>query len=310
MNVYLSRSCPFRSLLLTTISALFITATAIASPQATRPRIAPDKVHSAAARKPVTKPKTLTAKDHREAEQRLADLGYWTGKVDGQWDTASRSALIAFQKVEGLKRTGQLTPANFAVLVAATRPLPRETGAAHIEVDLIRQVLLIVDDAGVVTRVLPVSTGSGKPFTSEGETRDAITAPGRYQVRSKIPGWKKSPLGRLYYPVYFMYGTAIHGYPSVPTSPASHGCVRIPMFAAKEIFNTLPVGMPVIVYRETLPPIAHAANANSVARWVGLFRPARRVVDFGAGSCRSIFSIISGMSRTSANWATQNRILS
>ncbi|MEP7342238.1 MAG: L,D-transpeptidase family protein [Acidobacteriota bacterium] len=236
-----------------------ISAGVFASPQTTRPRIVPQKP-TVAPKKPVAKPKPLTAQDHREAEQRLADLGYWTGRIDGQWDVASRNALIAFQKVEGLKRTGQLTPATFAVLKAATRPSPRETGPAHLEVDLIRQVLLIVDDAGAVTRVLPVSTGSGKPFTSEGETRDAITPPGRYQVRSKIPGWKKSVLGRLYYPVYFMYGTAIHGYPSVPTKPASHGCVRIPMFAAKEIYKTIPVGMPVIVYKETLPPLTPIAN--------------------------------------------------
>lgn len=259
LNVYPSRSCPLRSFLFTFFSALFITITAVAAPQASRPRIAPDKTHAVVAKKPSTHIKTLTAKDHLEAEQKLMELGYWTGKIDGQWDTASRNALIAFQKVEGLKRTGQLTPANFAVLLAATRPLPRETGAAHLEVDLIRQVLFIVDDAGVVTRVLPVSTGSGKSFTSEGETRDAITAPGRYQVRSKVPGWKKSPLGRLYYPVYFMYGTAIHGYPSVPVKPASHGCVRIPMFAAQEIFKTIPVGMPVIVYKETLPPVTPLA---------------------------------------------------
>ncbi|MEO6726067.1 MAG: L,D-transpeptidase family protein [Blastocatellia bacterium] len=220
----------------------------------------PDKAHPAKANKPAANFKTLTAKDHREAEQKLADLGYWTGRVDGQWDAVSRSALIAFQKVEGLKRTGQLTPAHFAVLMAALRPAPRESGAAHLEVDLIRQVLLIVDDAGVVTRVLPVSTGSGKPFTSEGETRDAVTAPGRYQVKQKLPGWKKSALGRLYYPVYFMYGTAIHGYPSVPVKPASHGCVRIPMFAAIDIFKTIPVGMPVIVYKETLPPATPFAN--------------------------------------------------
>jgi lipoprotein-anchoring transpeptidase ErfK/SrfK len=55
-----------------------------------------------------------------------------------------------------------------------------------------------------------------------------------------------------------MYGTAIHGYPSVPTKPASHGCVRIPMFAAKEIYRTIPVGMPVIVYKESLPPLTPA----------------------------------------------------
>lgn len=217
-------------------------------------------MQSSVAGKHAAKPKALTAKDHRAAEQRLADLGYWTGKIDGRWDAMSRNALIAFQKVEGLKRTGQMTRATFDQLMSANRPAPREAGEAHVEVDLDRQVLFLVDDSGTVTKILPVSTGSGKAFRSEGWVRDAITAPGRYQVRQKIPGWKKSPLGRLYYPVYFMYGTAIHGYPSVPTKPASHGCVRIPMFAAKEIFKILPIGLPVIVYKERTPTMAAPAD--------------------------------------------------
>ncbi|MGH9842854.1 MAG: L,D-transpeptidase family protein, partial [Blastocatellia bacterium] len=83
-----------------------------------------------------------------------------------------------------------------------------------------------------------------------GWTRDAITHPGRYKTYIKIPGWKKSPLGRLYYPVYFMVGTAIHGYPSVPVRPASHGCIRIPMFAAKEFYEMTPLEMPVLIYRD------------------------------------------------------------
>src|SRR5262249_4930895 len=123
-------------------------------------------------------------------------------------------------------------------------------------VDLVRQVLFVVDDTGIPSKILPVSTGSGKEFKSQGWARDAITPPGRYQVREKISGWKKSPLGRLYYPVYFMYGTAIHGYPSVPTRPASHGCVRIPMVVAKPFYKMIPVGMPVIVHRgDPLPPL-------------------------------------------------------
>lgn len=206
-------------------------------------------------RKLDARPKPLTAKDHREAEQRLADLGFWTGPIDGRWDSVSRQALIAFQKVEGLKRTGQLTRAQFEILMTASRPTPLETNAAHLEVDLPRQVIFIVDDAGVVTKVLPVSTGSGKEFVSEGWARDAVTPPGRYKVFHKIPGWRKSPLGMIYYPVYFMFGTAIHGYPSVPVNPVSHGCVRIPMFAAKEIFETTPIGMSVIIHHGVSPPL-------------------------------------------------------
>ena len=209
--------------------------------------------------------KPLTAADYRTAEQRLSDLGYWTGKVDGRWDETSRHALIAFQKVEKIKPTGQLNRATYEILLAAKSPSPIETGEAHIEVDLIRQVLFIVDGAGAVTKILPVSSGSGKEFKSQGWARDAITHSGRYQVRQKLSGWKKSPLGELYYPVYFMYGTAIHGHPSVPTKPASHGCVRIPMVVAKQFNRMIPVGMPVIVHEGAPPPpiptiLGHSTN--------------------------------------------------
>ncbi|MDP8987655.1 MAG: L,D-transpeptidase family protein, partial [Actinomycetota bacterium] len=48
-----------------------------------------------------------------------------------------------------------------------------------------------------------------------------------------------SRLGKLYNPVYFTgSGIAIHGSTSVPTYPASHGCVRIPMHIA-EYFPSL-----------------------------------------------------------------------
>jgi lipoprotein-anchoring transpeptidase ErfK/SrfK len=238
------------------ISILTLTAGVItaARPQSSRNRRVATETQGDAAPKKVVKNKPLTAADHRAAEQRLADLGYWTGRIDGRWDETSHHALIAFQKVERLKITGQINRAVFDALLAANRPSPLETGPAHIEVDLIRQALFIVDDNGVVTRILPVSSGSGKEFISQGWARDAITHPGRYKVLQKLPGWKKSPLGRLYYPVYFMYGTAIHGYQSVPTKPASHGCVRIPMVVAKEFFRMIPVGMPVIVHQGDPPP--------------------------------------------------------
>jgi lipoprotein-anchoring transpeptidase ErfK/SrfK len=52
----------------------------------------------------------------------------------------------------------------------------------------------------------------------------------------------------MYYPVYIVGGIAIHGSPSVPRSPASHGCIRIPMYAAKAFHDSTPVGTPVHVY--------------------------------------------------------------
>ena len=52
----------------------------------------------------------------------------------------------------------------------------------------------------------------------------------------------------MYYSNYISGGVAIHGYPSVPIQPASHGCIRIPMFAAREMSKLLPIGTIVLVY--------------------------------------------------------------
>lgn len=190
----------------------------------------------------------LSTQEIRAAEQNLADLGYWTGPVDGVLDPASRQALIAFQKIEGRKRTGKLTTQELQALRTAKRVLPRDGNYDHIEIDLTRQVLFSVDGNGLVSKILPVSTGSGKLFSSEGWTRRAVTPQGRFTITYKTKGWRKSPLGLLYYPNYIVGGIAIHGNPSVPVYPASHGCIRIPMFAAKEFSEFNSVGTVVLVY--------------------------------------------------------------
>jgi len=184
----------------------------------------------------------------KTAEQQLSDLGYWTGKIDGSFDGATRQALIAFQKAERRKPTGILTREEYAALSHAQPIVPRETNHAHVEVDLTRQILFLVDDKGTVSHILPISSGNGQDFTSEGWTRTAVTPVGRFRVNNKIDGWRESPLGRLYYPNYIVGGIAIHGNPSVPTRPASHGCIRIPMFAAVELSQLLPIGTEVLVY--------------------------------------------------------------
>jgi lipoprotein-anchoring transpeptidase ErfK/SrfK len=76
----------------------------------------------------------------------------------------------------------------------------------------------------------------------------AYTPRGRFRIYAKVSGWRKSPLGLLYYPNYFSDGLAIHGNPSVPHSPQSHGCIRIPMSAAVEMSRELTVGTIVLIY--------------------------------------------------------------
>ncbi|MCM3870928.1 MAG: L,D-transpeptidase family protein [Pyrinomonadaceae bacterium] len=190
---------------------------------------------------------SLTRAQTREAERRLSELGYWTGAVDGIFDPATRSALIAFQKWEGRPITSQLTIAELEAIRNVRSPKAREVGYAHVEVDLDRQVLLVVNDESGV-RVLPVSTGSGKPFMDDGQMSIAYTPRGRFLVYDKTPGWEKPPFQSMYYPSYISGGVAIHGYRSVPTEPASHGCIRIPLFAARELSQLMELGTIVLVY--------------------------------------------------------------
>src|SRR5215213_2092377 len=97
----------------------------------------------------------LNREEILEAERRLVELGYWTGEADGTWDLLSRHALVAFQKVEGRERTGRLTRGELQALSEARRPLPLEGGPPHVEIDIMRQVLFVVDGEGTVMKILP-----------------------------------------------------------------------------------------------------------------------------------------------------------
>ena len=184
----------------------------------------------------------------KEAEKRLAEMGYWTGRVDGVFDSTTRTGLIAFQKWEGRKVTGRLTRSEFEAIRNATSPLARDLGYRHVEIDVDRQVLLLMDDEGTISRILPISTGSDKHYNKNGMSGLAYTPRGRFRVYGKVAGWKKSPLGLLYFPSYFSNGLAIHGNPSVPSRPESHGCIRVPMSASRWVSKQLPVGTIVLIY--------------------------------------------------------------
>ena len=189
----------------------------------------------------------LTRAEIIEAERKLNELGYWTGPVDGRLDEGTSSALIAFQKWEGREITGKLTLHELEAIRNGVAPKPRDLGYEHVEVDVDRQLLMLVNEEGAV-RVLPVSTGSDKPFTDQGQTSVAYTPRGRFVVYDKTYGWENGDLGSVYYANYISGGVAIHGYLTVPTTPASHGCIRIPMFAAREVSRLLPIGTIVLVY--------------------------------------------------------------
>ncbi len=187
---------------------------------------------------------------------RLYELHFWTGKSYSLKDDANRQAIIAFQKLSGLPRNGRLTDSTEARIMRARTPTARaKLHQPHIEVDLDHQVLLVVDGADSVNRILPVSTGNGQQFDYPGKGPEYARTPrGHFKIFYKVTGWKKSPLGKLLHPMYFSGGFAVHGAGNVPAKPASHGCIRIPIFAAEEMFRVTPIGTPIIVYGENPKP--------------------------------------------------------
>jgi peptidoglycan hydrolase-like protein with peptidoglycan-binding domain len=195
------------------------------------------------------------------AESRLAALHYDVGVVDDLFDAATASAVTAFQKIGGLGRSGRLAQADADALTIAQPPAPvvPNGGPDRIEIDLPRQVLLLWK-GGVLVKILPVSTGTGKRFCEKGHCGVAATPAGSFRIGYRKPGWERSPLGRMYNPMYFLVGPgiAIHGFQQVPPNPASHGCVRIPMFAAETLPGLVPDRTPVYVFdgKTPLAPIA------------------------------------------------------
>jgi hypothetical protein len=91
-----------------------------------------------------------------------------------------------------------------------------------------------------------------------------VTPGGTYGFYRFAKGWETGPLGSLYNPVYFNDGIAIHGAKSVPATPASHGCVRIPMAAAEWFPSQVYTGMPVhVVGVEGQPPNPGAMTSTT-----------------------------------------------
>ena len=182
-------------------------------------------------------------------EQKLEALHYWVGQVDEAYDANTRDAVMAFQKVYGMDRTGRATDEVVAAVMATKEPPPAlvpNGGVSRVEVDLDRQVMFMYKGT-VLDVILPVSTGSNERFCSEGWCRKAVTPTGSFTIFQKDFGWETGPLGSLYNAQYFNGGIAVHGAYSVPGYPASHGCVRIPMSAAEWFPDRVIVGTPVYV---------------------------------------------------------------
>ena len=190
-------------------------------------------------------------------QQRLTDLHFAPGPIDGQFGGTTQQAVWAFEKlVMDVPRalvTGKVTNDMWQVMqdrLAIAPRRPTGAGTTHMEVYMPQQVVAIFTD-DVPTLVTHVSTGIENPDTSPKEWCETVTydtdeygvaldkpvekavcalakTPGGiFEFNRRYTGKRISPLGGMTNPVYFNYGIAIHGADNVPKEPASHGCIRV-----------------------------------------------------------------------------------
>ena len=183
-----------------------------------------------------------------EVQEHLRADGFLLGPADGELGQQTTTAVMAFQRVNGLAVDGVVGPLTSAALEAGSAEPVLVGGAPdRIEVDLDRQLLhLVRGGQRVVT--LQVSSGSGETYTNDRGLATALTPVGDFVIERRIEGERIAALGTMYDPMYFFRGFAIHGSPSVPPWPASHGCIRITRADAAWMIANVPDGMPVHVH--------------------------------------------------------------
>jgi Putative peptidoglycan binding domain/L,D-transpeptidase catalytic domain len=228
-------------------------------------------------------------------QQRLQDVGFQPGPIDGQFGDLTRMAVWAYQKlVMGVpfdQPDGVVTPQMWLDL---QDPLPvharRPDAGFHTELYLPQQVV-VVFDGDTPKFISHMSSGElappGNDFTKgqewceevtidpgengnvdgtepikKGVCGNAWTPGGTYSFYRKVEGKRESRLGGMQNPVYFNYGIAIHGAYTVPLHPASHGCIRIPNAISPTFFNLVGLDQKVFVWDGVKEPEVYGAQSG------------------------------------------------
>lgn len=179
----------------------------------------------------------------RYLQRRLRTLGYAVPS-SGRFDDATARAVLAYRKVNGMRRNRSVNHRIFFQLAKGLGSFRAKYPGhgRHAEADLAKQVLALINPGGRVYRVYHIS--SGKPSTP--------TVLGSFSVISKDRGYNS--LGMLDADYFASGGYAVHGYHEVPTFAASHGCLRAPIPDAAFLYHWLTYGTRVDVYQRGRRP--------------------------------------------------------
>lgn len=197
---------------------------------------------------PAAAAQAATRTEVREAQVIMTKFGLPTGAVDGLYGPNTARALCAFRQMSGLPVSrstvdaallAKLRSYNTAYASLASVPAASLNGhATYLLAQKQCQAMLYVEN-GRYQRIMPMSTGM----------RGHDTPNGIYSLSSTRRGWSCSTIypescnyhavgrfvgisdyGNMYNKRFFRSGGYyVHGSTAVPTYPASHGCIRVPV---------------------------------------------------------------------------------
>ena len=223
----------------------------------------------------------MSGPEVQSLQQRLADLGFQPGPVDGIFGKLTTAAVWAWETVvEGaLQRdaTGIVTPERWLTMQDPLAVAPRRPDAGkHTEIYLPQQAIIVFDGLTPIF-ISHISSGELEPpgddFSkgrewcqevtidpgesgnedgteplNKGVCGNAWTPGGVFEYYRKVEGVRQSRLGGMRNPVYFNYGIAVHGAYQVPDHPASHGCIRIDNSFSEHFQSIVNIGEQVFVW--------------------------------------------------------------
>jgi hypothetical protein len=227
--------------------------------------------------------KGMSGNDVADVQQRLTDLGFWPGPIDGYFGDETRRSVWAYEKlVLGVpfnEPTGQITPEMWDDMQEPFVIQPRRPNSTpnHTEIYLPEQVIAVFHD-DVPVMISHMSSGDNEEWCEEvtispgewnnpgdeplvrGECGKSVTPGGVFTFNRQVEGVRQSSLGGMWDPVYFNYGIAVHGALNVPLQPASHGCVRIPLALSPSFQELVSLGDQVFVFDGVKEPEEYGAQ--------------------------------------------------
>lgn len=183
--------------------------------------------------------------DVLEAQTIMTKFGLPTGPKDGKWGPQTARGTCAFRMMAGLPVSrGTLTASDMSALRSfdakyssiSQIPAPNKGLASYLDLSKTCQAMAYVQ-GNYYQKVMPVSTGKPgfdylrKPSYSVGNTARGWHCSGQYpETCTTLNVGESSSIsnfGNMYNRRHVTGGIYVHGSMSVPTAPASHGCIRV-----------------------------------------------------------------------------------